>query len=485
MSEAALWYRVKRKVTRVSETQYDVVIIGSGPGGYVAAIRAAQLGLKTAVVEAGPLGGVCLNIGCIPTKALLHSADLLEEIHDGKRFGVMVSDISFDLKAAMKHKQTVVKQSSDGVGYLFKKNKIELYEGWGTIPRPGQVHVKLNAGGEQTLAAKHIIVATGAKPRSLPGMEFDEDRILSSTGMLELQEMPQSLLVVGAGAIGVEFASMFRAFGAEVTLVEALPRIVPLEDEEVSAELTKVFQRRKVKMLTGAKLNGVDRSEQQIIANVTDKDGKEQQIQAERMLLGIGIAPRTRGIGLEELGVELDQRGFIKVDGYMRTNVEGIYAIGDCIPTPWLAHVASAEGILVVERIAGLDAHPIDYDRIPACTYCNPEIASVGLSEAKARERGYEIKVGKFPFSANGKARILGQSRAGFIKIIADKQYDEVLGVHMIGPQVTELISEGGIALSHEATGESIMHTIHAHPTLHEAIGEAAHAVATGAAIHV
>lgn len=469
----------------MSETQYDVVIIGSGPGGYVAAIRATQLGLKTAVVEAGALGGVCLNIGCIPTKALLHSADLLEEVREGKRFGVMVSEIGFDLKAAMKHKQAVVKQSSDGVGYLFKKNKIDLYEGWGTILRPGQIQVRLNAGGEQTVQTKHIIVATGAKPRSLPGIEFDEDRILSSTGMLELQAVPKSLLVVGAGAIGVEFASMFRSFGAEVTLVEALPRIVPLEDEEISAELTKTFQRRKINLLTGAKLNGVDRSENQVIANVTDSSGKEQQIQAERMLLGIGIAPRTKGIGLEELGVELDQRGFIKVDGYMRTNVEGIYAIGDCIPTPWLAHVASAEGILAVERIAGLDAHPIDYDRIPACTYCNPEVASVGLSEARAKERGHDIKVGKFPFSANGKARILGQSRAGFIKIIADKQYDEVLGVHMIGPQVTELISEGGVALSHEATGESMMHTIHAHPTLYEAIGEAAHAVATGAAIHI
>lgn len=469
----------------MSETQYDVVIIGSGPGGYVAAIRATQLGLKTAVVEAGALGGVCLNIGCIPTKALLHSADLLEEVREGKRFGVMVSEIGFDLKAAMKHKQAVVKQSSDGVGYLFKKNKIDLYEGWGTILRPGQIQVRLNAGGEQTVQTKHIIVATGAKPRSLPGIEFDEDRILSSTGMLELQAVPKSLLVVGAGAIGVEFASMFRSFGAEVTLVEALPRIVPLEDEEISAELTKTFQRRKINLLTGAKLNGVDRSENQVIANVTDSSGKEQQIQAERMLLGIGIAPRTKGIGLEELGVELDQRGFIKVDGYMRTNVEGIYAIGDCIPTPWLAHVASAEGILAVERIAGLDAHPIDYDRIPACTYCNPEVASVGLSEARAKERGHDIKVGKFPFSANGKARILGQSRAGFIKIIADKQYDEVLGVHMIGPRVTELISEGGVALSHEATGESMMHTIHAHPTLYEAIGEAAHAVATGAAIHI
>lgn len=470
----------------MTDTVYDVVIIGSGPGGYVAAVRAGQLGLKTAIVEAGALGGVCLNVGCIPTKALLHSADLLEEVRDGKRFGVIAGEVSFDLAAAMKHKQTVIKQSTDGVAYLMKKNKIDVYAGRGRLVDRGRVQVQLNNGNAETLQAKNVIIATGARPRELPGIEFDENRVLSSTGMLELNETPKSLLVVGAGAIGVEFASMYRAFGAAVTLVEALPRIVPVEDEEVSAELAKVFGRRGIKVMAGAKLEGVDRSESQVVVEITDSSGKTQKLPFERMLIGIGIQPNTHGVGLEEAGVKLNGRGFVEVDGHLRTSVEGVYAIGDCSQTsPWLAHKASAEGIFVVEQIAGKEVHPIDYERIAACTYCNPEIASVGMSEAKAKERGYEVKVGKFPFSANGKARILGQNRYGFVKIVADKQYDEVLGVHMIGPQVTELISEGGLALSHEATGESMLETIHAHPTLYEAIGEAAHALVHGSAIHI
>jgi dihydrolipoamide dehydrogenase len=469
----------------VSEQSYDIVIIGSGPGGYVAAVRAGQLGLKTAIIERDALGGVCLNVGCIPTKALLHSADLLEEVQQGKRFGVTVDNVSFDLSKAMKHKQAVVKQSSEGVGFLLKKNNIDLYRGFGSIASPGQVRVTQEGGAVQTLQTRTIVLATGAGPRSLPHITFDEDRILSSTGMLNLSEVPASLLVVGAGAIGVEFASMFNAFGSDVTIVEALPRIVPLEDEEVSAELTKAFERRKIKILTGARLEGVDRNDDHIVAHLTDSEGNQQHIQAERMLLGIGVAPHTSNLGLEAVGVKTERRGFIEVDEYMRTSVEGIYAIGDCVPTPWLAHVASAEGILAVEHIAGQHVQPINYERIPACTYCSPQVASVGLTEAKARERGYEVKVGKFPFSANGKARILGQNRIGFIKIIAEKQYGEILGMHMIGPAVTEMISEGGIALTHEATGESMLHTIHAHPTLYEAVGEAVHAVVHGAAIHI
>jgi dihydrolipoamide dehydrogenase len=470
----------------VSDTTYDLVIIGSGPGGYVAAVRAGQLGMKTAIIESNALGGVCLNIGCIPTKALLHSADLLDEVREGKRFGVNVSDISFDLAGAMKHKDSVIKASTDGVAYLMKKNKVTVIEGRGALAGRGQVRVTLNAGGEQMITAKHIIVATGARPRPLPGAEFDGQRILSSTDMLNLKEVPGTMLSVGSGAIGLEFASMFRAYGSEATIVEALPRIAPNEDEEVSAELVKAFQRRGIKTLAGAKVEGIDAGGEKVVVSVVGSDGKPQQLVVDKVLVAIGIMPNTKDIGLDTVGVEVEQRGFIKVNGYMQTNVDGVYAIGDCtLAAPWLAHKASAEGILAVEHMAGQHVAPIEYGKIAACTYCNPEIASVGLSEARAKERGYDVKVGKFPFSANGKARVLGQNRFGFIKIVADKQYDEILGVHMIGPRVTEMISEGGLALTHEATGESMLHTIHAHPTLYEAIGEAVHALEHGSAIHI
>lgn len=468
----------------MSESVYDLVIIGSGPGGYVAAVRAGQLGLRAAIVESNALGGVCLNVGCIPTKALLHCADLLDEVKEGKRFGVNVEGVSFDLAGAMKHKDAVVKASTDGVNFLMKKNKVEVVAGWGTLAGRGQVHVKLNGGGERTLAAKNIIVATGAQPRPFPNTPFDGQRVLSSTDALKLTAVPKRMLAIGAGAIGVEFASMYRAFGSEVTVVEALPRIVPNEDEEVSAELVKAFNRRGIKTMAGAKVDGIDVGGEQVVVSVTGADGKAEQIAVDQLLVAIGIMPNTKEIGLEGAGVRINQRGFVETDGSMRA-ADGVYAIGDCVAAaPWLAHKASAEGILAVETIAGLSAHPIDYGRIAACTYCSPEIASVGLTEARAKEKGYDVKVGKFPFSANGKARVLGQNRFGFIKLVADRQYDELLGVHMIGPNVTEMISEGGLALSHEATGESMLQTIHAHPTLYEAIGEAAHALVHGAAIH-
>jgi dihydrolipoamide dehydrogenase len=474
------------KVKSVSETVYDVVIIGSGPGGYVAAVRAGQLGMKTAIVERNALGGVCLNVGCIPTKALLHSADLLDEVREGKRFGVLAPEVSFDLGAAMKHKDSVIKASTDGVAYLMKKNSVDVYAGSGRLLAPGQVQVRLNNGGEQLLRCKHILIATGARPRPLPGADFDGERILSSTDMLYLKAVPRTLLTIGAGAIGIEFASMYRAFGANVTVVEALPRIVPVEDEDISGELAKAFQRRGIKTMAGARVESIETRDQQVLATVIDNKDERLELSADQLLVAIGIQPHTQDIGLEAAGVRLNARGFIETDGYMRTGVDGVYAIGDCCATtPWLAHKASAEGLLAIEHMAGHHVQPLEYEKIPACTYCNPEIASVGLSEARARERGYDVKVGKFPFSANGKARVIGQNRFGFVKIVAEKQYDEVLGIHLIGPHVTEMIGEGALTLSHEATGSSLMHTIHAHPTLHEAVGEAAHAVATGAAIHI
>ncbi|MFN3372760.1 MAG: FAD-dependent oxidoreductase, partial [Chloroflexus sp.] len=338
----------------MSEQVYDLVVLGSGPGGYVAAIRAAQLGMKTAVIEVNALGGVCLNIGCIPTKALLHSADLLEEVKEAKRFGILVENVGFELAGAMKHKDTVVKQSTDGVAFLMKKNKIDVVAGRGRLIGRGQVHVQLNEGGERVLTGKQIIVATGGRPRPFPGVPFDGQRVLSSTDMLNLKVVPSRLLAIGAGAIGVEFASMFRSFGSEVTVVEALPRIVPNEDEEVSAELTKAFQRRGIKTLAGAKVESIDVGGEQVVVTVMDSAGKPQQIAVEKLLVSIGIAPNTENIGLEEVGVKVNSRGFIETDGFLRTSAEGIYAIGDCTTnTPWLAHKASAEGILAVEHMAG------------------------------------------------------------------------------------------------------------------------------------
>lgn len=471
----------------MTDTIYDVVVVGAGPGGYVAAIRAAQLGLKTAIVERQYMGGVCLNVGCIPTKALLHTADLLEELREAKRFGVNVKEFALDWEAALRQKDTVVKTMTGGVTFLMKKNKIDTLNGTARLAGRGQVVVTDGEGKTVTVASKNIIIATGARPREIPaiGAVFDNERILSSTGGLNMPSVPKSLLVVGAGAIGVEFASMYRTFGAEVTVVEMLPRLVPVEDEEISAELARGFNRRGIKALTGAKLNNLEVGEGGVTARVTDAQGIDHTLSFERALVGVGVTPNTREIGLEDAGVATDPRGFVQVDDHMRTNIEGIYAIGDCaLTTPWLAHKASAEGILAAETIAGHHAPPIDYGKIPACTYCTPEIASVGLSETKAREQGYDVKIGKFAFTGNGKATILGQ-RNGFIKIVADKQYDEVLGVHMIGPRVTELIAEAGMALSHEATAESMMRTIHAHPTLYEAIVEAAHAAATGSPIHM
>ncbi|MBV9790003.1 MAG: dihydrolipoyl dehydrogenase [Chloroflexi bacterium] len=462
----------------MADTQYDLAVVGSGPGGYVAAIRASQLGMKAAIIEKGDMGGVCLNVGCIPSKALLNTADLLEHAREGKRIGFVADNIRLDFGALMAHKERVVKQMSGGVGGLMKKNKVDVYKGFGRVTGPNSVSVQ-GDGGEQTINTKNIIIATGSTPKSLPFAQIDEERILSSTGMLALKEVPKKLVVIGGGVIGVEMATAYHAFGTEITILEALPRIVSLADEEISAELTRVFTRKGIKIQTGVKIGGVDPTDGGIAVMYTDADGKEQRVEGDKLLLSVGRAPLTKDIGLEQAGVELDERGFIKVNNMMQTNVPSIFAIGDCVPTPALAHVASAEGILAAEFMAGEHVTPINYDHVPSPYWCSPEIGHVGLTEAQARERGYDVKVGKFPFAANGNATI-HMERNGFVKIVADKKYDEILGIHIIGPKATELLAEAGLALSHEATSESMAHTIHAHPTLYESIVEAAHGLIGG-----
>jgi dihydrolipoyl dehydrogenase len=462
---------------------YDLSIIGSGPGGYVAAVRAAQLGMTVQVIELEPrLGGVCTLRGCIPTKALLHTADILEEARHGADIGVIAREVRLELSGAQKHKEKVVRQSSNGVAYLMKKNRVDVTPGFGRIAGPGRVSVKAPDGVETSYAAKNILIATGSTPRSLPGMEIDHKAILSSDSILELTEIPKSLLVIGSGAVGVEFASMFSRFGSKTTVIEVLPRIVPVEDEEISRELAASFKRQGIAVYVDTKVEKLTRSDAGVEVIARTSGGKTETFRAEKMLLAVGRKPLSENIGLEQAGVKTD-RGYIVIDGMMRTNVPGIYAIGDVVPTPWLAHVASAEGVVAVEHMAGKNPPPLNYDQVPGCTYCTPEVASIGLTETKARERGYDVAVGKFPFSANGKARILNNT-TGFVKIVSEKKYDEVLGVHIIGPSATELISEACSALKLEATSEDLVRTIHAHPTLSEAMHEASEAV-EGQPIHI
>ena len=462
---------------------HDVAIIGSGPGGYVAAIRAAQLGMSVLLVEKDSrLGGVCTLRGCIPTKALLHTADVLEEARHGAEVGVSAREIHLELPAAMKHKEKVVRQSSNGVAYLMKKNRVDVVSGFGRIAAAGRVSVAAADGTETAFAARNILIATGSTPRSLPGIEIDHQTILSFDSILEIAEVPKSLLVVGSGAVGVEFASMFARFGSKTAVIEILPRVVPLEDEEVSRELAAAFKRQGMAVYVDTRIERVNRIEGGIEVLAKTSAGKTETFRAEKMLLAVGRKPLSEGIGLEGPGVATD-KGYIRVDGMMRTNVPGIYAIGDVVPTPWLAHVASEEGVVAVEHMAGREARGLNYDQVPGCTYCAPEVASIGLTEAKAKERGYDVAVGKFPFSANPKARIVNDT-AGFVKIVAEKKYDEVLGVHIVGPKATELIAEAGAALRLEATSEDLVRTIHAHPTLSEAIHEAAEGVA-GQPIHI
>jgi dihydrolipoamide dehydrogenase len=459
----------------------DLIVIGSGPGGYVAAIRAAQLGMRVAVVEKDSrFGGTCLHRGCIPTKALLHTAGLLDEVRRADEFGVEVGDSRLDLEKAHGYKSRVVDKNSQGIAYLFRKNRIEGIHGRGRLLGTNDVAVE-GADGSATYSAENILIATGSVPREIPFAPSDGERILNSDHILELAHVPESLVVLGAGAVGAEFASIFTSFGAQVTIVEMLPRLLPLEDAEISRELARAFRKRGIKSLTGAKLAGVESTDGGLRLAL-EGDGDPKPLEAEMLLVAVGRAPVTDGLGLEEVGVETD-KGYIRVDEKMRTSAEGIYAIGDVVPTPWLAHVASAEGILAVEQMAGLEPRPLDYDHVPSVTYCDPEVGSVGLSEEQARERGHEVETGKFPFSALSKAAIIGKT-GGFVKVVRDKRYDELLGVHIIGAHATDLIAEACLALRVESTTEELFRTIHAHPTLSEAMAEAAHAAA-GHAIHM
>ena len=469
---------------------YDVIVIGAGTGGYVAAIRAAQLGLKTAVVERQPsLGGTCLNWGCIPTKALLEHAHALKLAQDWKEWGLTLgqaAEIRIDMGQVQARKDKIVRGLTKGVEYLFKKNKIDWVKGTGQLAGKGGVEVV--DGDKQSLkASKEIIVATGSAPRSVPGVDIDRKRIITSDEAIGLREIPKSLAVLGGGAVGVEFASIFRRFGSEVTIIELLPRLVPIEDEAISAELEKAFKKQGIKVLTGTTVTKATAGSGGVDLEARTPDGKRQKISAEYLLVATGRGPVTDKLGAAEAGLQLE-RGYVKVDEQYRTGAGNISAVGDVITFarpghPQLAHVSSAEGINVAERIAGQDVRPINYDQIPGCTYCDPEIGSVGLTEAEAKARGYEVRVGSFPFGVLGRAKIAGEID-GFVKIVAEKKYDEILGVHMIGPRATELVAEATLALRMECTVEELIRTIHAHPTMSEAVGEAAHAT-HGAAIHL
>ncbi len=466
---------------------YDVVVIGAGTGGYVAAIRAAQLGLKVAVVEKQKsLGGTCLIWGCIPTKALLEHAHAFKVIQNAKEWGVTIGagTPAIDMSQVHARKDKVVTGLTKGIEFLFKKNKIDWIKGTARLAGKGQIEVI--DGEKQTLQAKEIVIATGSSPRSVPGIEIDHTRIITSDEAIHLKAVPKSLVIMGSGAVGVEFASIFRRFGSEVTIIELMPRLVPVEDEAVSAELEKSFKKQGITSLTGTRVTKAVASAKGVAIEAQTPDGKTQKISADILLVATGRGPVTAGLGAEALGITME-KGYIKVDTMYRTSVPNISAIGDVItidgPHPQLAHVSSAEGVLVAERIAGKTVQPLNYRHVPGCTYCDPEIGSVGLTEAQARQQGYDVQVGAFPFGVLGRAKMAGETD-GFVKIVVDKKYDEVLGVHMIGPRSTELVAEAVLALRLECTAEELIRTIHAHPTFSEAVAEAAHAT-HGAAIHM
>ena len=462
---------------------YDLVIIGSGPGGYSAAVRAGQYGLKTAIIEKdGKLGGTCLHVGCIPTKALLHTAEVWHHFQHSKEQGILCDNPRLDLPLVNDRKNKIVSKHAKGVEGLMKKNKVEWIKGFGTLKGGGKIEVRSDKG-TQTIEAKNIMIATGSEARMLPGLEPDAKQIVTNIEILNLQEVPKTLGVIGAGAVGVEFASIYARFGSKVTILEMLPRLVPVEDEEVSKELERSFKKQGIRCETGAKAENVRKTENGVQLTVTLANGKAEEMTFDTLLIAVGRKQNTDKIGLENTKVETD-RGFIKVDEFQQTGEPGVYAIGDVVAgTPQLAHVATMEGLVALDHMTGRTAIPVNKNRIPGCTYTEPGIGSVGLTEAQAKAQGYSVKVGKFPFVGNSKATIL-DSHAGFVKVVADEKYGEILGVHIIGPQAYELISEAVAAMEAEATVDTLRHTIHAHPTLYEAVGEAFNAV-YGLAINV
>jgi dihydrolipoyl dehydrogenase len=464
--------------------KYDVAVIGSGPGGYVAAIRAGQLGLKTVLVEKdNKFGGTCLHVGCIPTKDLLLNAEVYDYFKHAQEFGIECKGYSVDWAAVQARQNKVVTKLAKGVEFLLKKNKVEIVQGFGQLSGPGRITVTDSSKKTREIQAKNIILATGSEAKMIPGLEPDAKTILTNKEILNLKKIPKSMVVIGSGAVGVEFGSIFKRFGTEVTIIEMLPRIVPLEDEEISATIEKSFKKQGIAVHTGAKVDKVTKTSKGVTVEFTDAAGKTQKLEAETCLVAVGRSPNTQNIGLEKTRVKLE-RGFVKVDKYMKTDEPGVYAIGDIVAaSPLLAHVGSMEGIVAVTHAAGKPVEPINYRQIPNCTYCEPEIASAGLTERQAREAGHKVKVGKFPFVGNSKATILGTTE-GFVKIVSDERYGEILGVHMIGPRVTEMIAEAVVVMRLEGTVEDLESTIHPHPTLTEAVPEAAHSV-HGMAIHI
>jgi dihydrolipoamide dehydrogenase len=462
----------KRREGRVRVAKYDVAIIGSGPGGYVAAIRAGELGLKTVVVEKDPfLGGTCLHVGCIPTKVLLHHADVYDHFKNGAELGFEVSGLKINWANILARKNKIVTKHAKGIEFLFKKNKVEWVQGWGKYDGPGRVAVEKD-GKRSVIEARGILLVSGSEAKSLPGIEPDHKQILTNRSIIELPEIPKTLIVIGAGAVGVEFASIYNSFGTEVTILEALPRVVPVEDEEISSELEKTYKKKGINVQTGCSVDGVKKDAKGVTVSFKDKDGKAQTLPADKLLLAVGRKPMTENCGLEKSQAKLE-RGFVHVNEYMETAEPGLFAVGDIVAgLPQLAHAAMMEGIVAVTHIAGKETQPILKTRIPNATYCEPQIGSIGLTEKQARDAGHKVKTGKFPFVGNSKATILG-NHGGFIKVVSDETYGEVLGIHIIGPYATEILSEATAVLQLEGTIDDMMHMIHAHPTVWEGLGDA------------